>query len=321
MKLCLTVTGICLMVTLLVSPLLAKAPAVNIYKTTMKEYVASASSNVDQLDYSFAFVDALTVEAEKLSKELDFRFRGSVRIQEHVKAARQATKEFVEKMGTLTEAVCWYDFETHEQFEGTACGYKLLSFQAEMLWREIVFYLTVQKSDDCYEFHGMHKNRVSDKIGGMSPEEIMTAVRIKNEQAKLKNKSVSNLNKMAATNLDKDFVNTFKELQSAILAADASAVANFVRFPMENSAYVVEPDNYTGALTREKFISGFTNLFTDYGRLEISKQSLKDVGVYDDHYCLWFKMFADCEFEAPVVYVKIEKKNNKWLITSFAIAG
>ena len=299
----------------------AAPPEVKVFQMTMKQYVASATSNVDEMEYAFAYLEALNIEAIKQSCALDFRFRGSTSIQAQVKEARAATKAFVEKMGTLTESVCWYDFETHEQFEGTAYGFKLLRFQAQMLWREIIFYVTVRKSNNSFDFYGMHKPDLNNKIGGMSPDEIMTAVRIKRELSKLQDKSVNNLDSMAAADIDSSFVEVFNILKMAIISNDANAVASHVQFPIANSAYVVEPDNYSEPLTREKFIRGFNNLFSDHARLDMAKQSLKDVGVYDGYYCIWFELCDKGEFDAPKVCMKIEQDEGHWKIVSFAIAG
>ena len=312
---------VAIVATLLSPTVKAAPPEVKVFQTTMKQYLASANSNVDEMEYAFAYLDALNIEAIKQSCALDFRFRGSTAIQAQVKEARAATKVFVEKMGALTESVCWYDFETHEQFEGTAYGFKLLRFQAQMLWREIIFYVTVRKSNNSFDFYGLHKPDLSDKIGGMSPDEIMTAVRIKKELSKLQEKSVGNLDAMAAAKIDSSFVQLFNGLKRAIIANDANAVANYVQFPMANSAYVVEPDNYSDALTRHKFISGFNNLFSDHARLDMAKQSLKDVVVYDGYYCIWFELCAKGEFDAPKVCVKIANEQGQWRIVNFAIAG
>ena len=327
--------GLCLGVSMLGSAIFADSyepapedpPPVNVYETTMEKYVNKADCNMLMKVYSSAYVAALSEEASALAKKAEKRFPGSQDIPNDIKKAHRAAENFAIEMGNLSESISWYDFESNEPFWGTGYGYQIMSFQADIYWREIVFFQTILQSNDSMEFHGFDCPKLNDKIGGMSPSEIMSAVRVMKDLRASKTKRSATLDKRASSTMDKDFVRTFKQVKKAILSNDAEAVAKFVSFPVADSAWIARPDLYDGDLDREGFIKGFKVLFTDFALREIAKKSLKDVHEHEGSYSFWFKMGEDevdpdgGYFEASAGGLKLEKVNGKWMIVGLLMAG
>ena len=125
--------------------------------------------------------------------------------------------------------------------------------------------------------------------------------------------------------MDKDFVRAFNELKAAILANDAEAVADFISFPIENSAGIADYD--FDELNRDQFIKGFKEFFTDFAMVNIVKVSLKNVEDVDGHYEFTFRKSEPTPdpdggwFEGEAGCIVMAKVDGKWKIVQLYEIG
>ena len=166
-----------LLLLVLVSPFVKgdelEPPPVDVYRTTLEDYVGAAHSNVEMKVYFAAYVDALELECDKLSLEVQklLKGQGSQDLPKDFKKAHRAMKEYMDKMAAPYEFVAWWDFEAKEAFHGTGIGYRSMSFQASLLWRHIVAYNCLLQQRDGYAFD-LETGLGSGQIGGYGKAEM-----------------------------------------------------------------------------------------------------------------------------------------------------
>ena len=335
-------------------------PAVNIYETSLRAYFVKAEHDLneigqfDQLEhmnikraYLEHYVKTLRKEADRLAKATEEKVKGSRKMVKKLRRTHKATIQFAEAMGSLTEDICWFDFEKQEpQDEGyssdfwenidffkTGVNHQKQVFLADSYWRLIVLYQTILHSNKCWEFNFMHMGHPGGTIGGVKPQQMINNVRIQEQMRASDTKRHRILNKRVTKNLDKDLISTFESIKRAIVRNDANGVAEHIEFPVEDTANIDRPNTYE-KLDREGFLRGFNNLFTDYALMEIARLSAKDLrktdgwaGMAKDAYYFSFiigEMESDGHggwLEASAGFVILQKVDGTWRIVRFAMVG
>ena len=152
-----------------VCPIFAQddAPPVDIYSTTMRDYVNKADCNMTMKLYSSTYCDALEKEADRLVLMVIDRTKPSKDLPGNIRKAHVAMKAYADAMAGACEDVQWWDFESKEMMWGTGYGYTTMGVQAAIYWRHIVAY---QEFIQAVEYPGLDVTSPlnTQKIGGIA---------------------------------------------------------------------------------------------------------------------------------------------------------
>mgnify|MGYP006276472619 CR=1 FL=1 len=161
-------------------------PPVNIYETSMRDYVNIADCNMLMKVYSSAYVDALEKECDRLVKRVIEKTAPSKDLPRDVKKAHEAMKGFATNMGQMSESLLWWDFQSKENMMGTGYGYEIMAFQANIFWRSIVYYQSILGNDQHRFFHNLSRPLPNKEIGGIAPERMLKVLKAASELQALK---------------------------------------------------------------------------------------------------------------------------------------
>lgn len=156
--------------TLWVGPIFAQddPPPVDIYTTSMSDYINKADCNMTMKLYSGAYCEALEDEADRLVHIAIKMTKPSKDLPAIIRKAHAAMKVYAEAMSGACEDVQWWDFDNKEMMWGTGYGYTTMSVQATIYWRHIVAYQEFIQAVEGPELD-VTSPLNTDKIGGVAP--------------------------------------------------------------------------------------------------------------------------------------------------------
>lgn len=149
------------------------AEGINIFQTTMAEYVsANSDTNHAMKTAAGAYVEAIRMELDKVRGLVAEKMSVNTQLGEDFIKLNDSFEEYVKNATLVREDVGWVNFQTGDKDLGSAYGYVALDTAASAYWNQLLYYMRLNNCIDNGGCRDIASNPLlsAQKIGGYVEE-------------------------------------------------------------------------------------------------------------------------------------------------------